>query len=390
MTTKDTIEFIPGFVIMAYFAFFLCGVPILLTVYNILIFSKKLSRGKYFPKKGKLLDFASVIYGFVLLYLWIIAFCGEKEWYQPVIIGADELAGHTPISGAYSALFYLPVIIGGVFLLIMLHSKSKRPPLMTVIMIAVIMIADIKLILLVVQLMFPNGEGNTGNAYFLPPLVYALNFLLVTVRAMRKEISSQLEYLSYNKDESSGLSHTLYVLLDKSYKWVLAGFILLLPVIAVVTIVFILSGEGADGVIKEFTETADWTFSQKTPPPPEYYEGHYLCTVAAGGHRKIVKPTRFGVRRGERIIVNRQLCVANAFEELIMDKTPRFHKAVRGFYDKHGYPLCKRITTKTRADIVYLLMKPLEILFLLTLYLFDKYPERRIALQYTEKHLSNI
>ena len=90
-------------------------------------------------------------------------------------------------------MFYLPVILGGVFLLIMLYSKGKRPPLVTVIMIAVIMIADIKLIILVVQLMFPNGEGHAGNAYFLPPLVYALNYLLVTVRAMRKEISSQLE-----------------------------------------------------------------------------------------------------------------------------------------------------------------------------------------------------
>lgn len=373
-----------GLIVLAYSAIFLCGVPIFLTVYNILIFSKKISRGKYFPKGGKPLDFATIFYGLLLLYFWIIDFCGKKEWYQTVIIGADDLESHTPISGDYSAMFYLPVIVGGVFLLIMLHSKGKRPPLMTVIMIAVIMIADIKLFLLVVQLMFPDGEGDAGSAYFLPPLVYAINYLLVTVRAMRREISSQLEYLSYNKENGSGLSRRLYVLLDKSYKWVIAGFILLLPVIAVVTIVFILKGEGADGVIKEFTETADWTFSQKTPPPPEYYEGHYLCTVAAGGHRRIVRPTRFGIRRGERIIVNRQLCTANAFEELIMEKTPRFHKAVRGFYDKHGYPLSKRITTRLRADIVYLLMKPLEWLFLLTLYLFDKYPERRIALQYTE------
>ena len=382
--TENLIDTFMGMIVMAVLVFLLVLVPLLLIMYNTLVFSKKISRGKYFPKKGKLLDFATVIYGFVLLVSWILAFCGDTEWYDPIVLGGGGTSNHTPISDAYSAMFYLPVILGGVFLLIMLHSKSKRPPLMTVIMIAVIMIADIKLFLLVVQLMLPDGEGDAGSAYFLPPLVYAINYLLVTVRAMRKEISSQLEYLSYNKDEGSGLSHKLYVLLDRSYKWVIAGFILLLPVIAVVTIVFILKGEGADGVIKEFTETADWTFSQKTPPPPEYYEGHYLCTVAAGGHRRIVRPTRFGIRRGERIIVNRQLCTANAFEELIMEKTPRFHKAVRGFYDKHGYPLSKRITTRLRADIVYLLMKPLEWLFLLTLYLFDKYPERRIALQYTE------
>ena len=373
--------------IIAFYGFFFCGVPILLTVYNILIFSKKISRGKYFPKKGKLFDLATIIYGFVLLYGWIAAFCGEKEWYKPVILGGGNTSNHTPISDAYSAMFYLPVIVGGVFLLMMLYGKKKRPPLITVIMITVIMIANFDLFMLVVQLSYPK---NTHTVYFLPPLVYALNFLLVTVRAMRKEISSQLEYLSYNKENGSGLSHKLYKILDKSYKWVLAGFILLLPVAAIFTIVFVLAGEGADGVIKEFTETADWTFSTKTPPPPEYYKGHYLCTVAAGGHRRIVKPTRFGVRRSERIIVNRQLCIANAFEELIKDKTPRFHKAVRSFYDKHGYPVSKKITTKTRADIVYLLMKPLEWLFLLTLYMFDTYPERRIALQYTGRTLSNI
>ncbi|HAL63765.1 MAG TPA: hypothetical protein DCO93_04910 [Clostridiales bacterium] len=374
-------------IMTAFFGFFLCGVPILLTVYNILIFSKKISRGKYFPKKGKLFDLATIIYGFVLLYGWIAVFCGEKEWYKPVILGGGNTSNHTPISDAYSAMFYLPVIVGGVFLLMMLYGKKKRPPLITVIMITVIMIANFDLFMLVVQLLYPK---NTHTVYFLPPLVYALNYLLVTVRAMRKEISSQLEYLSYNKENGSGLSHKLYKILDKSYKWVLAGFILLLPVAAIFTIVFVLAGEGADGVIKEFTETADWTFSTKTPPPPEYYKGHYLCTVAAGGHRRIVKPTRFGVRRGERIIVNRQLCIANAFEELIKDKTPRFHKAVRSFYDKHGYPVSKKITTKTRADIVYLLMKPLEWLFLLTLYMFDTYPERRIALQYTGRTLSNI
>ncbi|MBR1663155.1 MAG: hypothetical protein IJ696_02385 [Ruminococcus sp.] len=372
---------------IAFYGFFFCGVPILLTVYNILIFSKKISRGKYFPKKGKLFDLATIIYGIVLLYGWIAVFCGEKEWYKPVILGGGNPSNHTPISDAYSAMFYLPVIVGGVFLLMMLYGKKKRPPLITVIMITVIMIANFDLFMLVVQLSYPK---HTHAAYYIPPLVYALNYLLVTVRAMRKEISSQLEYLSYNKENGSGLSHKLYKILDKSYKWVLAGFILLLPAAAIFTIVFVLAGEGADGVIKEFTETADWTFSTKTPPPPEYYKGHYLCTVAAGGHRRIVKPTRFGVRRGERIIVNRQLCIANAFEELIKDKTPRFHKAVRSFYDKRGYPVSKKITTKTRADIVYLLMKPLEWLFLLTLYMFDTYPERRIALQYTGRTLSNI
>ena len=112
---------------------------------------------------------------------------------------------------------------------------------------------------------------------------------------------------------------------------------------------------------------------------------HYLCTAAARGHPKLVRPLRVGRRHGHTVLVNRQLCVANAFEQLLMERAPRLHKAVRGFYDNHGYPLSQKITTPLRADITYLLMKPLEWLFLLCLYTFDEKPENRIAMQYTGK-----
>lgn len=128
--------------------------------------------------------------------------------------------------------------------------------------------------------------------------------------------------------------------------------------------------------------TADWNFSTQVPPPPLAYDGHYLCTVAAGGHRKVVKPIRFGMRRGDRIIVNRQLCIANAFEELIRERLPRFHRRVRRFYDSHGYPVSRLITEPWKADVVYLMMKPLEWVFLMVLYLVDAKPEERIARQY--------
>jgi len=175
----------------------------------------------------------------------------------------------------------------------------------------------------------------------------------------------------------------VYKLLSKSSGWYLVSFIALVPLIAVLLIILVIFGQGADGVVKVFTMTADWTFSTQIPPPPVQYDGHYLCTVAAGGHRKIVKPQRMGIRLGKPIVVNRQLCIANAFEDYIMEKAPRFHKAVRSFYDKYGYPLSRKITTPLRADIVYILMKPLEWLFLIFLYAFDVSPESRIAVQYT-------
>ena len=96
-----------------------------------------------------------------------------------------------------------------------------------------------------------------------------------------------------------------------------------------------------------------------------------------------MRPLRLGYRRGAVIVVNRQLAVANAFEELLQERLPRLHRQVRHFYDTHGYPLSQKITTPFRADLVYLLMKPLEWLFAAALYLFDLAPECRIARQYT-------
>ncbi len=81
-------------------------------------------------------------------------------------------------------------------------------------------------------------------------------------------------------------------------------------------------------------------------------------------------------------MVNRQLCVANAFEQLLEEHTPRFHRALRNFYDTYGYPVSRHIRTPLSADIIYLIMKPLEWLFVIVLYLFDEKPEDRIARQY--------
>lgn len=170
--------------------------------------------------------------------------------------------------------------------------------------------------------------------------------------------------------------------MKKASHWPVAAFAALLPLAALIEIVLILFGQGADGCVKMFAMTADWTFSTQIPPPPLDYDGHYLCTVAAGGHRKLVRPLRMGNRRGVSIVVNRQLMVANAFEELLAEKAPRLHGKIRRFYDTHGYPLSRLITTPLRADIIYILMKPLEWLFAFALYLFSTDPEERISRQY--------
>ena len=156
----------------------------------------------------------------------------------------------------------------------------------------------------------------------------------------------------------------------------------LLPVLFLLVIILVLFGQQPDSFILAFTKTSDWILSKEIAPPPVAYDTHYLCTVSLRGHRKLVKPIRYGIRRGEKIVVNRQLCVANAFEQLIEERTPCFHRTVRSFYDTYGYPVSKHIKSAWSADITYLIMKPLEWIFLVVLYLFDEKPEDRICRQY--------
>ena len=136
------------------------------------------------------------------------------------------------------------------------------------------------------------------------------------------------------------------------------------------------------GPVEVFTRTCGSTFST-IPVTVVEPHGHYLCTVAAGGHPWIVRPIRTGRRRGRAIVVNRQLAIANAFEDLLHERWPRFGAAARSFYDRWGLPLSRVIRTRWMADVVYLAMKPLEWLFYLALVLFDPgAPEVRIDRMY--------
>lgn len=137
-------------------------------------------------------------------------------------------------------------------------------------------------------------------------------------------------------------------------------------------------------LIDAFTQTDDWYFSTKISPPVEGYRGHYLCTVVAQGNPYIVKPLRRGIRHGVPIVVNRQLCVANAFEDLLSQYCPCLHRFIRNNYDHYGLPVCRYIDRPWKANVIYWAMKPAEWLFIVVLYTFDAAPEQRIVSQYQD------
>ncbi len=162
--------------------------------------------------------------------------------------------------------------------------------------------------------------------------------------------------------------------------------IISVPVLLFLSLVLYVFGQRPDSAIRAFTETYKHGFSQ-WDYQCENVEcgGHYLCSVAANGHKSVVKPVRIGKRHGHYIMCNRQLLVSNAFEELIQEKWPALHRIIRKQYDKVGDMVHRNYNVYSKkwiSDIVYVIMKPAEWAFLLVLYLADRKPEQRIARQY--------
>lgn len=312
-----------------------------------------------------------VDYGLLFSLMWNTAGDYDRQIYNIQV--------HNPIASDYCLSFALPVVLGFAGLLVLgLAPVRKLSPLVSAIATAWVVLGNILGGIFAAQIWSWEEIPEILWLY-----LFHFNMLLLSATHIRWVMAGQVEIL---KEKNALFRHgwmvKLYPLISAVSHMRAFYFLMLFPVAGILEVILMLFGQGAGGVVKAFTMTADWNFSTQVPPPPLEYDGHYLCTVAAGGHRKIVKPIRFGMRRGDRIVVNRQLCIANAFEELIQEKSPRFHRRVRHFYDSHGYPVSRLITAPWKADVVYFLMKPLEWLFLMFLYLLDVELEERIARQY--------
>jgi hypothetical protein len=168
--------------------------------------------------------------------------------------------------------------------------------------------------------------------------------------------------------------------------WLMA---LSIPLLTLLWIGLLLMGQEPDSFVRAFTETYKHGLSQLKCDYATCPDQHFLCTIASEGHSTLVQPLRFGERQGCRIKVNRQLLVANAFEELLAERCPALHLLVRRHYNRFGRA-CRRGFQQLRfawvADAVYVTMKPLEWVFVLVLYSLEQQPENRIARQYLSVH----
>lgn len=371
--------------------------PIIVTIYEALYLGITVAKGKAeeINDSSKIIKrVGSMLYDFFIILVGVILEFIVLDFLHDVIFSANwsnqlrNVQLHTPINSHYMITFFVISFLYVLGMLLMTLTK-KRPPLVTVLCISAMYLGVIEAVLFTIQILGMHTILESGRIDYrfefdlLYTLLIPVNMLLIMLRVMLVEIRTyKIDAGRSSKIESIPILAWCSRILNNSKNWPILALLMMIPLLGIIIGILTLFGQAPDAAIKAFTETADYTFSTRIPPQNIHYDEHYLCTVAAGGHKRVVKPIRMGKRHGHDVVVNRQLMIANAFEQILEERTPKMHRGIRNFYDKYGFPVARIIKSKIVADVIWLLMKPLEWLFLIIIYLVDINPEDRIARQY--------
>lgn len=300
-------------------------------------------------------------------------------------IGGDYLNGYASLSSQHILTVAVFFILGIIAYSILKSKSYKLSPIIYTICCSLLIL---NIVFAITYYLHTRDTSEVGEEY--ASVILNLGFICLSImyiielkNSLDKFIEKQITLNIKYKNKFLNILYEICI----GYKtmpilWVVSTF----PVLIVIQLILVVFGQQPDSFIQLFLDTSAFNYSKVIPPDPIVIPGdsHYLCTVATNGHEKIVKPLRSGIRGNHRILVNRQLLVANAFEHILEEYTPKSHKVIRYIYDKYGYPLSRHIKTNWSADLVYILMKPLEWLFILVLYTIDQNPENRINIQYSE------
>lgn len=361
-----------------------CLLPLVLTLGNFIWCFLCFPKGRY-KKLRVAAEWLTLILGplYSLCYTLVTNIDFTADWWEQLYNSQI----HTPIATwTWPTLLTLLAVAAAGYLILRLVPLEKMPPLVVVLGMAGMYIGILLAVLWCIQLTGSSiSPVNSFDVWNLWLAVFPVNCILLALERIHilvvqwRELEGQ-EQRVYHSRFLGACNEKLM----NSVTWPAAALVAMLPLLGILILVLVLFGQSPDAAIAAFTQTSDWRLSTQVSPQNIFYDEHYLCTVAAGGHRSVVKPLRKGLRHGHPVTVNRQLCIANAFEQILEERTPRFHRALRHFYDTWGFPIAGLIRSPYAADLVYVLMKPLEWIFLIVIYFCDVKPENRIAVQYTK------
>lgn len=93
-------------------------------------------------------------------------------------------------------------------------------------------------------------------------------------------------------------------------------------------------------------------------PPP----GCFVVTATLQGHESVIGPLCEVTRNGRQRVASQQLLAFWEFEMLWQSCSPETHRMFRRFYNQAGPHLARRINTPLKADAVWYVLKPFEVM----------------------------
>ncbi|MEG0895113.1 MAG: DUF6688 family protein, partial [Oscillospiraceae bacterium] len=275
--------------------------PFILTALNgitFLIFITKRIEKKFF----KVIEVISIFLGVLYLFFYIYLINNSYEpWYEQIY----SFQFHSIISQEhFLTILVLSILSFLGYMFIRFVPVKKQTPIISALAIATIYIGIVICTLWCIQ---------TITNFLV--LLFPANCILIFIKTIYAFVYEKDKLIKDNEISLKCGKLSKFLNNALNYPWI--AVLLLVPLLGIMVTILFLFGQEPSSIIKAWTQTADWTFSQKIPPESIPYDSHYLCTVAAKGHRNIVKPIRTGLRHGHRVVVNRQLCIANAFEQVL-------------------------------------------------------------------------
>jgi len=324
----------------------------------------------------------------VLSFLTFVAFVFVLKYHStPYFKDIDPFIEpcYSPISYKHSGGIILIHILSLVSMFQLFVKEFKLPPLQITLFIVMLVLG----VLNNSQFLYQISEHDTSNIHLwsddntnillsLYPIILIIIAFGILYKLIRNKAKLNTE-LTY-KNKWLNLINTKLV---QTQNLPFYSILITIPFLIILLLLLMLFGQDTESLSKVYSETATWKYSQHIHPPTvDDRHGHYLCTVAAYGNPIIVKPIGIGRRNNRTIIINRQLQIANAFENIIERISPECHGVIRTNYDKYGINLAIRINNERLSNLTYILMKPIEWMFLICLYLYFVEPEKVINEQY--------
>lgn len=104
-----------------------------------------------------------------------------------------------------------------------------------------------------------------------------------------------------------------------------------------------------------------WSYKHYLALPDHPPGDCFVVTAASRGHRRFVGPFLLVAHRGQQRMANQQLATLWQFENLWRSFAPCSHAIFRSIYNRIGPVIALGIVSAWFADVVYVVLKPVEI-----------------------------